>query len=48
MMRKSRSPTAEQEPVSGEALVAAMQASPCREIDIEPRRSRSLVRDVSL
>jgi prevent-host-death family protein len=33
---------------SGAALVAAMQESPCREIDIEPRRHRMPVRDVKL
>ena len=32
---------------SGAALVAAMQASPYREIDIEPSRDRMPVRDVS-
>jgi hypothetical protein len=32
----------------GEALIAAMQSSPYREIDIEPRRSRLPVHDVSL
>jgi prevent-host-death family protein len=34
--------------LTGEALVAAMQASPYREIDIEPKRSRLPVRDVEL
>ncbi len=34
--------------LTGEALIAAMQASPYREIDIEPRRSRLPVRDVAL
>src|SRR5580693_5264287 len=34
--------------LTGEALVAAMQASPHRDIDIEPRRSRMPVRDVIL
>jgi prevent-host-death family protein len=34
--------------LSGEALVAAMQASPYRETDIEPGRSRSPVRGVRL
>jgi prevent-host-death family protein len=34
--------------LTGKALVAAMQASPHRDIDIEPRRSRMPVRDVSL
>jgi prevent-host-death family protein len=33
---------------TGEALVAAMQASPYREIDLEPKRSRLPVRDVQL
>ena len=33
---------------TGEALIAAMQASPYRDIDIEPARERSLVRDVVL
>jgi len=33
---------------TGEALIAAMQASPYRDIDIEPRRERMLVRDVLL
>jgi prevent-host-death family protein len=33
---------------SGAALVAAMQASPYRNIDIEPRRDRMPVRDVKL
>ncbi len=34
--------------LTGGALVAAMQASPHRDIDIEPRRTRMPVRDVSL
>lgn len=34
--------------LSGEALVAVMQASPCPDVDIEPRRSRLPVRDVTL
>jgi prevent-host-death family protein len=34
--------------LTGEALIAAMQASPFREIDIEPARSRARVRDVDL
>jgi hypothetical protein len=34
--------------LTGEALVAAMQASPHREMDIEPRRSRLPVRNVNL
>ncbi|HLJ52796.1 MAG TPA: type II toxin-antitoxin system Phd/YefM family antitoxin [Rhizomicrobium sp.] len=34
--------------LSGAALVAALQASPHRELDIEPRRSRLPVRDVGL
>src|SRR5208282_4696459 len=33
---------------SGEALIAAMQASPCRDIDIEPKRDRMPVRRVDL
>jgi prevent-host-death family protein len=33
---------------SGDALIAAMKASPCREIDIEPRRQRMPVRRVDL
>jgi prevent-host-death family protein len=33
---------------TGEALVAAMQASPDRHIDIAPRRARFPVRDVTL
>jgi prevent-host-death family protein len=33
---------------TGAALVEAMQASPYREIDIEPRRERLPVRDVTL
>jgi prevent-host-death family protein len=33
---------------TGAALVAAMQASPCRDIDIEPGRDRMPVRDVEL
>jgi hypothetical protein len=32
----------------GQALIAAMQASPHRDIDIEPRGVRMPVRDVSL
>ena len=34
--------------LTGEALVAAMQASPFRETEIEPARSRARVRDVDL
>jgi prevent-host-death family protein len=34
--------------LTGEALVAVMQASPYRDTEIEPRRSRMPVRDVSL
>ena len=34
--------------LTGEVLVAAMQASPYREIDLEPTRSRFPVRDVGL
>jgi prevent-host-death family protein len=33
---------------TGEALIAAMQASPYRDIDIEPRRERMPVRDLLL
>lgn len=33
---------------SGEILIAAMQASPSRDIDIEPRRDRMPVRGVDL
>jgi prevent-host-death family protein len=33
---------------SGDALIAAMQASPYRDIDIQPRRDRMPVRDVDL
>ena len=33
---------------SGDALIAAMQASPYRDIDIEPKRYRMLVRGVDL
>jgi hypothetical protein len=31
---------------SGDALIAAMQASPYRDIDIEPKRGRMPVREV--
>jgi prevent-host-death family protein len=34
--------------LSGQALIAAMQASPYRDLDIEPRRARMPVRDVAL
>jgi prevent-host-death family protein len=34
--------------LSGEALVAVMQASPYSDIEIEPRRSRLSVRDITL
>lgn len=34
--------------LSGEALIAVMQASPHRDIEIEPSRSRMPVRDVAL
>jgi prevent-host-death family protein len=34
--------------LTGEVLVAAMQASPFRDIDIESARSRARVRDVDL
>jgi prevent-host-death family protein len=33
---------------TGEALIAVMQASPYRDTDIEPRRARVPVRDVTL
>jgi prevent-host-death family protein len=33
---------------SGEALIAAMQASPARDIDLTPKRMRLPVRDVVL
>jgi prevent-host-death family protein len=33
---------------SGDALIAAMQASPYRDIDIEPKRDRMAVRGVDL
>lgn len=33
---------------SGDALIAAMQASPSRDIDIEPKRDRMPVRGVDL
>jgi hypothetical protein len=33
---------------TGKALIAALQASPYRDIDIEPRRARLPVRDVKL
>ena len=34
--------------VTGAALVAAMQASPSREVDLEPGRARMPVREVDL
>ncbi len=34
--------------LTGAALIAAMQASPYRDVDIEPKRSRLPVRDVVL
>jgi len=34
--------------LTGQALIAAMQASPHREIEIEPGRARMPVRDVAL
>jgi prevent-host-death family protein len=34
--------------MTGRALVEAMQASPLRDIDIEPKRGKMPVRDVSL
>ena len=33
---------------TGRALIDALQASPCRDLDIEPRRARMRVRDVEL
>jgi prevent-host-death family protein len=33
---------------TGESLIAGLQASPHRDIDIEPRRSRFPVRDIDL
>jgi hypothetical protein len=33
---------------TGEALIAAMQASPYRDIDIEPRRDPMIVRGVDV
>ena len=33
---------------SGQALITALQASPYREFDIEPRRARMPVRDIDL
>jgi hypothetical protein len=33
---------------TGRALVDALQASPCRDVEIEPRRERMLVSDVEL
>lgn len=35
------------EPMSGKDLVAAMQSSPHREIEIEPERERMPIRDIS-
>ena len=34
--------------LTGEVLIAAMQASPHRDIDVEPKRAEMLVREVSL
>jgi hypothetical protein len=34
--------------LTGEVLIAAIQASPYRDIEIEPRRARMPVRDVNL
>lgn len=34
------------QPAMGSALVAAMQASPCREIDLDSSRGRMPVRDI--
>jgi hypothetical protein len=39
---------ANDQPLTGQALVAAMQASPHRDIEIEPERIRMPVRDVAL
>jgi hypothetical protein len=33
---------------TGAALIAALQASPCRDVDIAPKRERLPVRDVKL
>ena len=33
---------------TGRALIDALQASPCRDVDIEPRRERMAVRNVEL
>jgi hypothetical protein len=33
---------------TGQALVAALQSSPCRDIEIEPKRERPPVRSVKL
>ncbi len=33
---------------TGHALIAAMQASPCKEIDVEPERYRMPVREIDL
>jgi prevent-host-death family protein len=34
--------------LTGQALIDAMQASPYRDIEIEPRRARMAVRDIAL
>ena len=34
--------------LTGQALIDAIQASPCREVEIEPKRAPLPVRDVSL
>ena len=39
-------PTFEKETLTGADLIAALQASPYRELDIEPTRHRMPVRDV--
>jgi hypothetical protein len=39
--------SSEPEPPTGADLIQAMQASPCRDIDLEPSRARLPVRDVS-
>ncbi len=41
-------PNPSHETQTGAALIAALQASPYRDIDIEPERHRLPVRDVSL
>jgi hypothetical protein len=43
-----RNPPVGHRPLTGQALVDAMQASPHRDIDIEPERAPMPVRDVTL